>query len=61
MLRAPFAAIVIEGDHSQAVGRSVEQGEPLFTLAPLDSYRIVIEVDERDIAYVGRGRRDGWC
>jgi multidrug resistance efflux pump len=51
-IRAPFDAIVIDGDHSQAVGRSVQQGEPLFTLAPLDSFRIVIEVDERDIAYV---------
>jgi multidrug resistance efflux pump len=56
-LRAPFAAIVIDGDHSQAIGRAVTQGESLFTLAPLDNFRIVIEVDERDIAYVEVGQR----
>jgi multidrug resistance efflux pump len=56
-IRAPFDAHVIEGDHSQALGRAVQQGDVLFTLAPLDAYRIVIEVDERDIVYVKKGQR----
>jgi Barrel-sandwich domain of CusB or HlyD membrane-fusion len=56
-IKAPFDAQVIDGDHSQALGRSVQQGDALFTLAPLDSYRIVIEVDERDIAHVKKGQR----
>jgi multidrug resistance efflux pump len=56
-IKAPFAAHVIDGDHSQALGRAVQQGDVLFTLAPLDAYRIVIEVDERDIVYVKKGQR----
>jgi multidrug resistance efflux pump len=56
-IRAPFDAYVIDGDHSQALGRAIQQGDPLFTLAPLDAYRIVIEVDERDVVYVKKGQR----
>jgi hypothetical protein len=33
----------------------VEQGKVLFELAPLDAWRVILKVDERDIAHV----RDG--
>lgn len=48
-IRAPFAGYVVEGDLSQNVGGSIERGQTLFKIAPLDSFRVVLEVDERDI------------
>ena len=55
-LVAPFDAIVTEGDWSQKLGAPVERGDVLFELAPLDGYRIVLEVDERDISHVELGQ-----
>lgn len=55
-IEAPFDAIVIEGDLTQTLGRAVQQGELLYKLAPLDSYRVAIEVDERDIHFVAQGQ-----
>src|SRR5690606_25684321 len=54
---APFDAVVVSGDLSQMHGTPVEKGKVLFELAPLDSYRVVLHVDERDIAYVVAGQR----
>lgn len=48
-LRAPFAGLVVAGDLSQSLGAPVTRGEVLLQLAPLDRYRIVLAVDERDI------------
>jgi len=47
---APFDAIVIEGDLSQSIGAPIEKGEVLLTIAPADQFRLIVEVDERDIA-----------
>jgi len=49
-LRAPFDGVVVSGDLSQLLGTPVELGKLLFQIAPLDSYRVILEVDERDIA-----------
>jgi hypothetical protein len=54
---SPFEGIVVSGDLSQQLGSPVEKGKVLFEIAPLDSYRIVLEVDERDIADVRVGQR----
>jgi multidrug resistance efflux pump len=54
-LVAPFDGIVVSGDLSQLLGAPVEQGKVLFELAPLDAYRVILKVDERDIAYVAAG------
>jgi multidrug resistance efflux pump len=56
-LVAPFAGIVVEGDLSQSLGSPVERGEVLFEVAPLDAYRIVLAVDERDISDVAVGQK----
>lgn len=56
-LLAPFDGIVVTGDLSQQLGAPVEKGKVLFEIAPLDRYRLVIEVDERDIADVMVGQR----
>jgi biotin carboxyl carrier protein len=54
-LRAPFDGIVIKGDLPQQLGAPVQRGEVLLTLAPDDRYRLIIEVDERDVALVSAG------
>jgi len=56
-LTAPFDGVVITGDLSQSLGAPVERGEVLFEVAPLDSYRIILEVDERDIGQVAEGQQ----
>ena len=56
-LTAPLDGVIVSGDLSQMRGSPVERGQVLFELAPLDGYRIVLRVDERDIAYVALGQR----
>lgn len=55
-IRAPFGGLVISGDLSQRLGGSVQQGEVLFEVAPLDAYRVVLAVDERRITDVVVGQ-----
>jgi multidrug resistance efflux pump len=55
-LTAPFDGVVIEGDLSQSLGSPVERGETLFKIAPLDDYRIILKVDEREIGYIEPGQ-----
>lgn len=52
---APFDGIVISGDHSQSIGAAVGRGELLFEIAPLDAYRLILQVDESQIADVRQG------
>jgi RND family efflux transporter MFP subunit len=54
---ADFDGVVVTGDLSQSLGSPVERGEVLFEVAPLDAYRVVLQVDERDIADVKVGQR----
>ena len=56
-LTAPFDGLVVVGDLSQLLGSPVEQGKVLFEVAPLDAYRVILNVDERDIAEVAVGQR----
>lgn len=56
-LLSPFDGIIVTGDLSQQLGAPVEKGKVLFEIAPLDRYRLVIEVDERDIADIVAGQR----
>jgi RND family efflux transporter MFP subunit len=53
---APFDGIVVSGDLSQLLGTPVEQGKMLFEVAPLDRYRVILKVDERDINFVKIGQ-----
>lgn len=48
-LTAPFDGYVVEGDLSQSIGASVDRGQELFKIAPLDAYRVALQVDETDI------------
>jgi multidrug resistance efflux pump len=54
---APFDGVIVQGDLSQALGSPVERGQVLFEVAPLEAYRLILHVDERDIAYATVGQR----
>lgn len=51
-IAAPFDGLIVTGDLSQSLGSPVERGQVLFEVAPLDAYRVVIEVDEKDISQI---------
>jgi len=53
---APFQALITAGDLSQQLGGAVAKGQNLFELAPLKGYRVVVDVDEADIAYLAGGQ-----
>jgi multidrug resistance efflux pump len=53
---APFDAVVIQGDLSNALGAPIKKGEVLMTLAPADSFRAIVEIDEGDIGEIHAGQ-----
>ncbi len=53
---APLDGVVIQGDLAQSIGSPVERGRPLLVIAPNAAYRVVVEVDERDIGQVQVGQ-----
>jgi multidrug efflux pump subunit AcrA (membrane-fusion protein) len=55
-IAAPFDGVVVTGDLSQSLGSPVGRGEVLFELAPLDDYRVILQVDERDVRHVEEGQ-----
>ena len=56
-IEAPFDGIVIQGDLRQNLGAPVQRGEVLMVLAPNDSFRLILEVDEADVGAVRAGQR----
>jgi multidrug resistance efflux pump len=56
-VQVPFDGMVVAGDLSQTIGSPVQRGEVLFEVAPLEAYRVILEVDERDIAEVTGGQQ----
>lgn len=54
---APFKGVIMSGDLSQTLGSPVERGQELFKVAPLDAYRVIVEVDERRINHIQAGQR----
>lgn len=53
-ITAPFDGVVVSGDLTQALGAPLERGDVLFEVAPLDEYRVILRVDERDISDVSK-------
>lgn len=53
---APIDGVLVTGDLSQAIGAPVSKGEVLFEVAPLDAYRIHLQVDERAVAQIEPGQ-----
>lgn len=56
-LLAPIDGIVIKGDLNQALGAPVQRGDALLTLAPIEQYRLIVEIDERDIGVIEPGQQ----
>jgi len=54
---APFDGILIEGDLTQSLGAPVRRGEVLMVVAPAGEFRLIVEVDERDIAWLQAGQK----
>jgi RND family efflux transporter MFP subunit len=54
---APFNGVVMSGDLSQSLGAPVERGQELFKVAPLDAYRVIAEVGEKDIIHIRVGQK----
>jgi len=54
-LLAPLDGVIIKGDLSRSLGATVEKGDVLFEVAPLDEYRLVILVDEQQVIDVQPG------
>ena len=52
-----FDGMVVSGDLTQSLNAPVERGQVLFEVAPLADYRVVVQVDERDIAAIQPGQR----
>jgi len=55
-LAAPIDGVVIKGDVSQSLGAPVQRGDALMTIAPRDQFRLIVEVDERDIGDIRTGQ-----
>ncbi len=53
--RAPFDGIVVAGDLSQSIGAAVRRGQVLFEIAPLEAYRVILQVDESQIREIQPG------
>ena len=53
---APFEGFVVTGDLSQSLGAPVERGDILFQIAPLNDYRIILKIDEREIDDITAGQ-----
>jgi RND family efflux transporter MFP subunit len=54
---APFDGVVVSGDLTQSLGAPLERGQVMLEVAPLDAYRVVLQVDERDIAELKLGQK----
>jgi multidrug resistance efflux pump len=54
---APFRGVVVKGDLSQSLGSPVERGQVLFEVAPLEAYRVKLQVDDSDITHIKVGEK----
>jgi RND family efflux transporter MFP subunit len=55
-IMAPFDGVIVSGDLTRTLGSPVERGQVLYKIAPLNDYRVVLEVDERDFSDVVLGQ-----
>lgn len=55
-VRAPFDGVLLSEDLERTPGAPVQVGSPLFEIAPLGSYRVVLEVGDEDIALMDAQR-----
>ncbi|HSD36514.1 MAG TPA: efflux RND transporter periplasmic adaptor subunit [Rhodocyclaceae bacterium] len=54
-MTAPFEGLVIQGDLQQQIGAPVHRGDALMVLTPTNGFRIVLQVEDRDIKSIKAG------
>ncbi|NNL11482.1 MAG: HlyD family efflux transporter periplasmic adaptor subunit, partial [Pseudomonadales bacterium] len=54
---APFDGMIVSGDLSRQLGAPVKRGDVLFEVAPVDNYRVTLEIDEFDMDGVRPGKQ----
>ncbi|MFT4729436.1 MAG: hypothetical protein ACI9UN_003954 [Granulosicoccus sp.] len=54
-LMSTLDGIIITGDLTRSLGAPVKAGDVLFEVAPLDEYRLIIFVDEKQVVDVSEG------
>ena len=55
-LKSPISGWVIAGDVSRSIGAQVEKGEVLFRVAPLNSYRAMLQISESDVRFIKKSQ-----
>lgn len=56
VIKAPFDALIVSGDLSKRVGGSINQGEEMFQISPMNAYRLILYVSEYKIRDVQVGQ-----
>ena len=54
-VKAPFDGVVVEGDLRERLSAPVQLGEPLLKMVQLRDLTALLQVDERDIGFLGQG------
>ena len=49
---APFDGLIVEGELERAIGAPVSRGDTLFKIVPVEGHRVILEVDESEIARI---------
>lgn len=55
-ITAPIDGVIIKGDLSRAVGSPVQRGQVLYEIAPLDEFKLVIQVPQKSIRHLQQGQ-----
>ncbi len=55
-ITAPFDGVIIRGDQQQLAGAPVKRGDVLMVISPDTDFRLILQVDERDIARIRDGQ-----
>ncbi|MEM1423306.1 MAG: HlyD family efflux transporter periplasmic adaptor subunit, partial [Planctomycetota bacterium] len=53
---SPIAGVVLEGRWRERVAAPVREGDPLYTVAPIDDLRVELRVDGRDVRHLEIGQ-----
>jgi hypothetical protein len=55
VISVPISGVIVSGDLTRSLGSPVERGQVLYTVSPLEDYRVVLHVNESDIADISAG------
>jgi multidrug resistance efflux pump len=57
VINAPIGGVIVSGDFTRALGSPVERGQIMYKVSPLDHYRVLLDVDESDVAELSVGMK----